>query len=147
MTVCQNLGIHTFEIFVKPTVQPVSRQNRHKTYHSSPGRAGGQTVQHCADRQSSKTRVVLLRWWSMGFIGAGPGTMLSDIVLIDSRVKHVWSGPGCGRWFFIWAGPGAKLSDIVRVVTRVKLVWSCCGGGRWALFFQVQGNTNVGNGH
>ena len=58
MTVCQNLGLHTFGIFVKPTVQPVSRQNRHKMYHSSPGRAGGHAVRHCTDRQSSKTRWV-----------------------------------------------------------------------------------------
>ena len=60
--------------------------------------------------------------------------MLSDMVLVDSRVKHVWSGPGSRRWVFILAGPGAMLSDMLLVESRAELVWSSLGGGRWVLF-------------
>ena len=47
--------------------------------------------------------------------------MLSDIVRVVSRVKHVWSGR---------VAPGGILSNVVLVESRVKLVGSGLGCGR-----------------
>ena len=60
---------------------------------------------------------------------AGPGAKLSYMILVGSRVKHVWSSRGGGRGFFIWAVPGAKLSYMLLVGSRAEYVWSGCGGG------------------
>ena len=68
---------------------------------------------------------------------------LSDMVLVGSRVKHVWSGCGGGPAFFCRAVPGPKLSYMVLVDSRVKHVWSGLGAGP----FFVARITNVGNGH
>ena len=60
-----------------------------------------------------------------------PGDKLSDMVLIVTRVKPVWSGCGGGREIFLFgAVPGDKLSHMVLVGRRAEPVWSGCGGGR-----------------
>ena len=51
---------------------------------------------------------------------AVPGARLSYMLLVGSRVKHMWSGR---------VGPGAKLSYMVLVGRRVKHVWPGLGAG------------------
>ena len=52
---------------------------------------------------------------------AVPSDKLSDILLVDSRVKPVWSGCGGCRRFLISAVPSDKLSDIVAAPCRERL--------------------------
>jgi hypothetical protein len=60
-----------------------------------------------------------------GFDYGGPGAMLSDMLLVESRVKLVGSGLVRGRWVLFRPGSTrGKLSHPVLVESRVKLVGS-----------------------
>ena len=55
---------------------------------------------------------------------------LSDMVLVSSRVKLVWSGCGGGpAFFYVGQCPDPNCRRVEVVGSRVKLVWSGCGGG------------------
>ena len=112
------------------------------------GRAGGKL----SDMLRLGSRVELM-WSCRGggrwvFIWAGPGANCPTCCV--SVVEQNSCGPSrvvVDGFYLGQVAPGGKLSNIVRIGSQVKPVWSVPGGGRCALFFQGQGNTNVGNGY
>ena len=75
------------------------------------------------------------------FIPGVPADKLSNMVLVGSRVKLVWSGCGGGpAFFYVGQDPDPNCRSVAVVGSRVKHMWSGLGAGP---FFGAQ-ITNVG---